>query len=390
MHLSILNFKVKKTHHIYSIILMILFFITISFVMMNDLFQFSLPPKVLVMEKRNLSRKPIPDIKRLDNYPLAYTKYYNDRFPFRTNLISYYAGVVNLKFFHKLPYADKVFLGKDGWMFFSNERSFYEGKFQLDDNQVNQIVNEIHKRAVYYHKKGIPFYLAIPPMKQDVYPEFLPGIYNEATGKKVTEKIIELIKKDTLVKFIDLKNILLKSKKFGRLYFKTDNHWNSLGGYFAYRAILERMKLDFSRLRPLDTADFFIKTNITKGMNLAQILNLSDYIKEEEPIPIMKVENAREGMKKGYKPRPGFWYPQEFEVVREVENAELPKILIVRDSFFYGLMPYIIENFNKTVVLYDSGVYGIFENVTETEKPDLVLYLIFEPFLLNLIGINWN
>jgi hypothetical protein len=52
-------------------------------------------------------------------------------------------------------------------------------------------------------------------------------------------------------------------------------------------------------------------------------------------------------------------------------------------------MPYIIENFRKTVILYDSGTYGIFDDAIQTEKPDLVLYMIFEPLLPNLIGIDW-
>jgi len=379
----------NRTHHIYSIILMVLFFIMILFVMMNDTFHFYSPPKMLDMEKRNLSRKPIPDINHLDSYPAAYARFYEDRFPYRTKLIGYYAGVISLKFFHKSSFPDKVSLGREGWLYHILERPFYEGTFPVNSDQIKKIVAELHNRAAYYHAKGIKFYLAIPPMKQDVYPEYLPRNYYKVPGKTVTEKIIDLIRQDTIVKFIDLKSALMKAKKYGRLYYKTDNHWNALGGYYAYHAILDRMKQDFPSLQPLDTFDFTMKMQVIKGKNLAELMNLTDYIQDEDPVPKVKMERAKEGKQRGYKPRPTFWYPSEFEIVREVNNSNLPTIVIVRDSFFYGLMPYIIENFRKTVILYDSGTYGIFDDAIQTEKPDLVLYMIFEPLLPNLIGIDW-
>ena len=378
----------KRTHHIYSIILMAFFFIMISFVMMNELFHFYSPPQVLVMEKRNLSRKPIFNIYKLDLYPAAYNLFYNDRFPFRTKLISYYAGVISLKLFHRSPYPDKVELGKEGWMYFVSEGALHKGQFTLSDDQIGQIVAEIHKRAVYYHDKGIKFYMAIPPVKQEIYPEYLPRKYYKLPGKNVTEKIIDLISKDTLVNFVDMKSALLKAKKFGRLYYKTDNHWNALGGYYGYRAVMDRMKQDFPSLHPLETSDFKMQTKVVKGKNMAENMNITDYVQEEDLIPHMKIERAKEGKRKGYKPRPTFPYPQEFEIVREVKNSGIPIVVIVRDSYFYGMMPYIIENFRKTVILYDTFVYGIFDDAIRIEKPDLVFYMIYEPHVPNLIGID--
>lgn len=379
----------KRTHHIYSIVLMALFFIMLSFEMMNELFHFYSPPQVLTMEKRNLARKPVFDINKLDPYPAAYSRYYEDHFPFRTKLIEYYAGVICLRFFHKSPYPDKVDLGRDGWMYFAVERPFYQGTFTLNDEQINKIVSEIHDRAAYYHEKGIKFYLAVPPIKQEVYPEYLPQNYFRAPGKNVTDRILDQVRKDTMIRFIDLKSAMLKAKKHGRLYYKTDNHWNALGGYYGYRAVMDRIKQDFPSLHPLDTTDFTMRLDSIKGKNLAEIMNLTEYIQDVEPIPVMKVERAKEGKKRGYKPRPIFPYPLEFEIVREVDNVSLPLLVIVRDSYFYGMMPYIIENFKKTVILYDTYTYGIFDEAIKTEKPDLVFYMIYEPHLPNFIGINF-
>jgi hypothetical protein len=377
----------KRTRHIYSIILMVLFLAMISFMMMNDLLHFYKPPKVLTMEKRNISEKPVFDVNKLDPYPAAYTKFNDDNFPYRVKLIDFYAGVICLKMFHRSPYPKKVELGKDGWMYFGSEGKIYQGTYMLSDGQIKKIVSEIHNRAVYYHDKGIKFYLAIPPIKQEIYPEYLPLSYNKLPGPTVTDKILDLIKKDTLVKFVDVKSALLNAKKAGRLYYKTDNHWNALGGYYGYRAVIDRMKQDFPSLQPLEPTDFTLEKKVVKGKNMAENMSVTDYINDDELVPHLKVIRAKAGKPKGYKPRPKFPYPGEFEIVKKVDNVNLPLVVIIRDSYFYGIMPYMVENFRKTVILYDTYTYGIFDDAIQTEKPELVFYMIYEPHLPNLIGI---
>jgi len=367
---------------------MVLFFSLISVVVLNDQIHFTSPPKVLAVERRNISSEPQLDINHLDLYPEAYSRYYDDYFPYRLNLINFYAGNVCLKFFHRSPYPDKVDLGRDGWLYFAEEGAMYKGTYKLEDAHIKSIVAELHKRALYYHEKGIKFYLAIPPLKQEIYPEHLPLKYSKLPGLNVTEKVIDLIRKDPLVNFIDLKSALINAKKHGRLYFKTDNHWNSLGGYYGYRSIIERIKKDFPSIIPLDTNDFTMKMKVINGANIAQFINISEYIKDESTDHTVKVERASYEKPKGYKAPAALLHPQEFEVVRRVKNPSLPTIVIVRDSYFYGLMPYIIENFKKSITLYDSRTYEIYDEVTRNEKPDLVLYMIYEPRLVCLIGLN--
>jgi hypothetical protein len=389
MHSSISDFKMKRVHHIYSIAITILFFIMISFVLMNNLLHFSKPSRVLTMEKREIASLSKIDFKHPGKFSEDYNLYYNDRFPFRSELIDYYSANICIDFFHRSPFPEKVELGRDGWMFFTVEGDIYRGKFMLPESKIEQIVREIHNRALYYHEKGIKFYLAIPPIKQSVYPEYLPLNYYKAPGKNVTEQIIDLISRDSLVKLVDVKSALLKAKSNGRLYDKTDDHWNALGAYYGYRAIIERMKQDFPILTPLNLSNFVMKTNMVKGMNIAENLHLRNYISEEQQLFFIKYGGAKVGHKGGYKPRPSFRYPEEFEIVRCVDNPALPKVVIVRDSYFNAMFPFMIENFSRTEILYDTFTYGIFDEAVRNEKPDLVLYMIFEPHLYNLIGINW-
>jgi alginate O-acetyltransferase complex protein AlgJ len=378
----------ERTKRTYSVILMILFLMVISIVMVNDVFQFSVAPKVLYTEKRFIAKKPVVNINRLDMYPDSCDRFYNDRFPFRLDLMDLYAGMISVSLFHRSPYPKLVEFGKNGWMYFTSEGDIYKRKFMLSDDWIQKMADEIHNRAEYYHDKGIKFYFAIPPIKQEIYPEFLPPGYFQLPGKSVTDKVIDLIRKDTMVRFIDLKRALIDAKKYGILYLKTDNHWNAFGGYWGYRAVIERIKQDFPAIKPIDTTDVTFTPKIIDGGNMATNMHISKYVKDVEMQVRLKAEIAREGPLHGYQPRPSFSYPQEFEKVRLVNNPALPRMLAVRDSYFYGVFPFIIENFSKSVILYDTGVYGIFDEAVQTEKPDLVLYMIFEPHMLNLIGVT--
>jgi alginate O-acetyltransferase complex protein AlgJ len=377
----------KHTHHIYSIVVVIFFFSLLSFVMVNVMFHFYTTPKIFLLEKRFARERPPLDPGTLDASPRQYTPYFNDYFPYRTDLIGFYA-MARFRYFHLTPYPDQVEIGRDGWMFFKTERPFYDNTLQLPDSTVEKVFAGIHNRAAYYHKKGIKFYLAIPPIKMDIYPEYALRNYVKKPGSSFTEKVINLLKKDTLIRLVDLKSAMLAAKKYGQLYYKTDNHWNALGGYWGYRSVMECMKKDFPMLVPIDTCDFTMEKKTIKGKNLAEIMYLSNYVSDEELVPHMKKSRVREGKKQGYKPRPGFGYPAEFEVVCQVNDSSLPLLVIVRDSYFYGMMPYIIENFRKTVILYDTGVYGIFDDAIRNERPNLVLYMIYESHLPDIVGTN--
>jgi len=62
--------------------------------------------------------------------------------------------------------------------------------------------------------------------------------------------------------------------------------------------------------------------------------------------------------------------------------------MVISDSFVYAIMPFFDEGFNKTIYVYDTGFYGTNENIIDDVKPDAVLMIIYEPHLVNLIGIN--
>jgi hypothetical protein len=332
-------------------------------------------------ENRALARKPLVNYNLLDPYPAAYERFYKDHFIFRPQALHQYANII-FHYFNRSPIPDQVDIGKDGWYYNGgNDKWIYQGKRFMTEDSVKMIVSELHKRTLYYRGKGIHFYICFAPMEQEIYPEHLPNNYFRNPGGTQTDRVIASIQKDTVISYIDLKSALLKSKRFGQLYQKTDNHWNCYGGYFAYLAIIKRIKQDFPVLTPLIQPDITFKRHLRAAGGLANMIGFADLLKEDDFYPVFKNPKASAGKTAGYSPPYWFSFKSEYEMVWINPDQRLPKLFVIRDSFFNFPMLYLRENFRKTTVIWDAWMYGPNKFLIEKEKPDVVLLMVVEPLI---------
>ncbi|HTX88560.1 MAG TPA: hypothetical protein VMC08_06185 [Bacteroidales bacterium] len=375
----------RRTRHIYSILLIILFCLMLLFVFANDVFRFYTPPPSFADENRTISKKPVFDLNLLDPYPKAYTAYYNDIFPLRSDL-KYLNTIYQYYVFHESSDPGEVLIGRHGWFFYcQKEKQIYEGTYILSDKDIRGIVDELGWRDHLLKELGIKFYIAIAPMKSEIYPENVPAGFYRSTSGTSTDKLIAAIKKDGRINFIDLKEPLIGAKKSGRLYQVTDNHWNSKGAFVAYSEIMKRIGKDFPAIRPVDRSDIEFRPFTRNGGNLANMLGLSSLVKESDFKPVIRGAKAKPAPSEGFEPPPGSPIVDEYEFDRQVEDPSLPVGLVIRDSFGFPLMPFLDENFRKSVYIFDSWRYGFHKEIIEKLKPDLVLVVIYEPHLLNVI-----
>jgi len=66
-------------------------------------------------------------------------------------------------------------------------------------------------------------------------------------------------------------------------------------------------------------------------------------------------------------------------------NNGLPKLVMFRDSFADGLIPYLSENFSRSVYVWKPKVDL---QVIEQEKPDIVIFEVAERYLGSLLSIQ--
>lgn len=376
----------KRPGKIFAIILTALFLCWISLVILNEPLQFYKEARISKSENRTLARKPLFNPGLLDPYPKAYETYFNDHFLFRPQLLRFNT-LTNYFLYDKSPAPEDVTIGKRGWLYLAQkEKQVYTGKYMLNNRQIRDIVGELNRRAAVLKQMGTKFYVVFAPMKQVIYPEFLPPDLVHNPSGTVTEKIVEEIRKSGGINYIDLVQPLMEAKKYGRLYNKTDNHWNMLGAYYAYREIAEQIRKDFPAVKLVENSDFSFHDTIVPSGNLAIMTDLSDYMKENDIIPRFKRQRVKAGQKAGYKP-PNNELGDQFELVRVVKDTTLPTALVIRDSFTNALIPFLDETFRKTVYIFDGWHYSENKAIVDGEKPDIVLLIIFEPHISHLTNI---
>jgi hypothetical protein len=361
---------------IYSVIISALFLAWISVPCTIRIFNLVKQDTISKQENRMLAKKPEFNIDLLDPYPVTYEKFYNDHFPFRKLLANFQTREIRLKLLNRPPDLEGLYVGKDGWLFTLYERQYWQGTNKYTRDDVKTIAGILHKRALEYRARGIKFYIISPPMKSDVYPEQNPPFYYRVADSVMEDLVAAALKKDTIIKFVCGKDVLLHCKNKELLYRVADSHWNEKGAYFAYANLMDLIHKDFPSVTPLKTSQFtFTDTVVSEG--LAVRLGLEGIYKEHIPKIRLKNKRSHSGEKTGWEPPPEFKGNTGLETVRLVDNPALPKAIIIDDSYGETLMPFLSENFRKSVFLFDGWHYGPNLEIVDKEKPDIVILEIF-------------
>jgi alginate O-acetyltransferase complex protein AlgJ len=379
----------QKTAHIYNCIATVVFLIIVSLPLSNHMIGYYKAGDESKLENRPLASKPEFNPGKPDAFPANYEKWYSDHIVGRHAILRWH-HLMSYLFFSKSPIPQKVAIGKDGWLFETEmERPFFNGTFTRSDEEIKKLVLELHDRTAEYAKMGIKFYVLFAPMKQEVYTEKLPVFYRRGPNGTLGDKVIAAIKKDTSIKYIDCKPELLEQKKTQQVYYKTDNHWNALGGYSAYKKIISRLSVDFPVLKPIPRADIQFTHEVHNGGNLAVMMGVDFLMREEDFKPTILQERAKEAAKRNYPAPPGFVKAAEYEMAFEQADASLPKMVFIRDSYGEGLIPYLKENFSRSVFIFDAWQYMFNKEIIEAENPDIVVLEIFEPAIFNMLELRW-
>lgn len=370
------NITKYKLYYITNIILSIGFMAIIIFPTIQK--YFPILPISESREKRELADRPGFDIISLDPFPLAYENYYNDHFSLRSQLVRFKSNL-SIHIFRQSPMPDKVIIGKDGWLYLvKDELDTYRGKLQLQEEELKKLANEVKRRRDYLENKNIKMYFVIAPTKYTIYPEYLPAYVQPIRPTTRTDQVKQALL-EVGIGVLDLRDTLKVAKEDRMLFYKTDNHWNNLGSFVAYRAILSEIKKDFPELPVLDWSDINIEERERLGGNTADLMNLRDEFTDIEYfVDPHKGYKAKQVEDVGYPVPSQFGYKKQYEEIFLIKNDSLPDILFIRDSFGNALIPYLTESFNRSVCLFDAWNYTANEHIIENEKPDIVLYVVLE------------
>ena len=276
------SWNIKK----YLLPVLFLFFLVLHLV--DDFFQFLPEPEI--SEPRAVAEKPELNLDFLDPFPRNYEAWYNDHFNWR-NYFMKASSYLNYYTFKKSALPDEVLIGKDGWLFKSGHQlEVYRGKFRYTEKDLEGIRKELERRKAQVEAQGGKYYLAIPPLKHHIYPEFLPDNVQQINREGCVRQLTKYLEEHSDIPYIDLLPPILERKKKNDvlLYHKTDHHWTQHAALIASQTLLDYLRKDFPTIGEINPKDYEVRNFEYDGMLLAQMLGLDKEMKESYPELIYK------------------------------------------------------------------------------------------------------
>ena len=297
-------------------------------------------------ENRTLALFPSFAADSFEDFPADFEDYYNDRLPFRNQLI---------RLNNTLQYAlfrqqdiNGVAIGQDGWLFYCSEEAGNPvnqslGCWHFTDDQLAEIAESMQRTKDALEKQGKEFVLFIPPNKETVYMEKLPAYYEQENEYTSSDQLVDYLAEHTDVTVVYPKAELLAFKEANpdiQLYRKLDSHWNNAGAYLGARALCRALNIELPEL----TALTLERIQLTSGdlavvMNAAVVDTDTDY--ELSGFSELESEALKEDA--------------ESEFIFETPGADRRRIFIARDSYSLALVPILSRLFEGSVFVHHSN-----------------------------------
>jgi alginate O-acetyltransferase complex protein AlgJ len=247
------------------------------------------------------------------------------------------------------PAPDAV-IRADPWLFLRSEHVVEDFRrvspFSSDELEAWRAVLEA--RAAWLAARGIRYLVVVTPNKETIYADAVPRWFTRADGPSRLMQLDRLFAGSKTVEWLDLTGALSHVVDAGRLYHRTDTHWNDRGAFVGYRAIIERLRPWFPGLVALDDGDLVAEARVTPGGDLARMCGLkNDLVERQEQLhvaPARAAATMADGSplifdRMDVRPR------DQFET--RSPTGTIPSALIMRDSFGEALIQYLSQHLQR-------------------------------------------
>jgi hypothetical protein len=331
------------------------FFLLGVFVPALDL-AFGFLPRRESTEKRGLAEPPRPDATPLLEIPRAMDAWISDHFGFRNQLVRAW-NRFQVTLLRSSPDPDAI-VGSDGWLFYASYgdgadiRDFL-GRIPLSQDELAARVASIEERRAALAARGITYLFTVAPNKETIYPERVPLV---RTPQHVTrlDQLVRVLRGQPQLAFLDLRPVLAAERARRDVYFVTDSHWNWVGSWAAFRAILAQLAEMRSGVPPMPEHAVRFAAQPASGGDVAALLGLG------EDLPDVT---------------------QEWEWVGDPPYSPL-RVVVLGDSFAEYIQPYF-EGVFEYVNPMKEVVRGGFElDAILAQDPDVVIEQHAERYLV--------
>jgi len=334
-------------------------------------------------QRRAAAWPPVAMLATPAKFGAAFGQAFADRFGMRSALIvAQHWALVDI--FGVSPVAN-VMIGRDGWLFWLGEdaRSLdrhYRGTRRVPDFEAEAYVAEVKRRHEYLRSRGVAYLPIIVPEKFTIYPEYLPSWVAPGRNPTLLARTMDRLAEDGSVPYVDLRPVLRETKGGERLYYLTDSHWNLAGAGVAYVAIMHAVQAllpgRLATVAPPVRPPYIAGRDVYWG-DLARAMGIPFRFTEPDYLPLDAVtSNPRRA---GLLARPIAM--RGLMTIYEQPNADLPRLVMNRDSMAVALIPLLSENFHRSVYVQSTALA---RETIEREHPDIVIDEIVERGMIKI------
>lgn len=323
-------------------------------------------------ENRELATQPRLTMSNYKTFPIEYEAYFNDNIPFRNNLIAMNSAI-DYFVFNKSS-NEEVIIGEDDWLFYSNAADGnpignYQGTPLFSDEELEIIADNCVDMKNYFEKQNKEFVLFIAPNKERIYSEKMPKKFGEPAETYKAKQVVDYLRENTEVRVVYPYDDLMdaKNKLSENIWYKTDTHWNSIGGYVGATELMEELGVEMPHIL---SDEITISKDGEYSGDLAGMLNLLDVLGKED----YNYNIA------GYKDNNMKAIEWDFHnaFIYHAEGADSRKIYVCRDSFSTQMAEYIGSQFSDSYFRHIS-TYS-YEDLIE-QDPDIFVYETVERYV---------
>ncbi|MGL4739584.1 MAG: DHHW family protein [Sarcina sp.] len=354
----------------YKKIITIIFILSIFLISISSIIM----PTKYFSEKENrvLAKKPSFSIDKIldGRYSKKFEKYKTDQ-------------IIGRNFFTTVKSTTDLVFGKkfNNNVLYSNNGYLIEDFTPIDKAMIENNLHSINKFSEKH--SSINSYIAIVPTSFSILDEDLPSFTD--TNKQIfyINKFYENIKK---AKTISLEKTL-KEHKNDYIFYKTDQHWTTLGAYLAYKDLVKEMNLKDLKIN-YDiisvTNDFNGALSSKSSFRTSDTDTINIYIPKNTDVKISvnyldakkKSSSLYDVEKLNTKDKYGIFLGGNHPIIEIKTTAKTTNsLLLFKDSYANSLIPFLTEHYSKIVIVDPRYYYDDIELlISENNFTDL-LYL---------------
>ena len=336
------------------------------------------------VEKRELNRFPKLQSQSITEFTNTFDAYFQDHFGLREWFIQRYHREASKRF--GVSGVPDVVEGRDGWLYLSHNSILddLKGRSHFSDQEKKSFWDHLIEKEEWFKKQNIAYMFLIAPNKQSIYPEYLPVHFQSSPKPSRLDNLLSTQPAKGGESLLDVRSDIRIEKHNTRLYSKSDSHWNAQGAYLAYLAMMKRNQLLFPEIQAQEEIYLNPEWQNAPGGDLAEMIEKKDSIVEQKPV--INTGNFTAILKTIETPVTNFLKPSQLLVFQTTKVNRHLKVLVLHDSFFGILSPFISESYENVLYVYryQNDTTSSFLNqdrlkeLVSIYKPDLVIEELVE------------